>query len=123
MTITVLAIDDDDLFLDELGDVLVSSGYDVVKLTDPRKAIETALQVRPGLILMDMKMPGKSGLEVAHELRSRPALADIPIIAMTGFLKESNLPFMETCNIKKCLKKPFNPLDIIWEIEDALKAG
>ena len=40
---------------------------------------------------------------------------------MSGFVKESNLPFMEVCGIKKCLKNPFNPLDIIWEIEEVLK--
>jgi CheY-like chemotaxis protein len=117
----VLAIDDDQIFLEELSDVLASSGYEVVTVNDPRKALDTALEARPSVILMDMKMPGKSGLEIAHEMRYWPALAHVPIIAMSGFLKESNLPFMETCGIKKCLKKPFNPLDIIWEIEDVLK--
>jgi CheY-like chemotaxis protein len=118
---TVLAVDDDEIFLEELSDVLASSGYEVVTITDPRKAVDAALEARPAVILMDMKMPGKSGLEIAHEMRYRPALAHVPIIAMSGFLKESNLPFMETCGIKKCLKKPFNPLDIIWEIEEVLK--
>lgn len=122
-TKTVLAVDDDEIFLEELRDVLVSSGYEVVTMTDSCKAVEAALEARPGVILMDIKMPGKSGLEVAHEMRYRPVLAHVPIIAMSGFLKESNLPFMEACGIKKCLKKPFNPLDIIWEIEDALRTA
>jgi CheY-like chemotaxis protein len=117
----VLAIDDDEIFLDELSDVLQSSGYEVTVMADSRKAIEAALKIKPKVILMDINMPGKSGLEVAYEMRYRPALADIPIIAMSGFLKESNLPFMEACGIKKYLKKPFNPLDIIWHIEDVLK--
>ena len=70
---------------------------------------------------MDIKMPGKSGLEVAHDMQALPDLAGIPIIVMSAFIKDSKIPFMEACGIKKFLRKPFNPLDIIWEIEDALK--
>ena len=83
--------------------------------------IEVARRVKPKLILMDIKMPGKSGLEVAHEIQYLEDLSDIPIVIMSGVVREDRIPFMEVCGIKKYLRKPLNPLDIIWEIEDALK--
>ena len=118
-----MIVDDDEIFLEELGDVLASSGYMMITVSDPLQVIETARRVKPKVILLDMKMPRKSGLEVAHDLQSVPELAGIPIIVTSAYVKESNLPFMEACGIKKFLKKPFNPLDVIWEIEAALKTA
>ena len=66
-------------------------------------------------------MPGKSGFQIAHELKSSPELQQIPIIAMTEFFKDGYKTFLDICGIKRCLKKPFNPLDVIMEIKAVLK--
>lgn len=44
----------------------------------------------------------------------------VSIIAMTGFFKDEYASLMNICGIKKCLKKPFNPLDVISGIEEVL---
>lgn len=120
---TVMIVDDDEIFLEELGEVLESSGYAMVTVNDPMQAIGVARSVRPKLILLDMKMPGKSGLEVAYEIQGVPELAGTPIIVTSAYVKKDNMPFLKACGIKKYLKKPFNPLDIIWQIEDVLKTN
>src|SRR5437762_7293222 len=60
-------------------------GYDVIQAHDGREGIELASYVVPALILLDIQLPLLDGYAVARELRSKAALADIPIIAVTSY--------------------------------------
>ena len=79
-----------------------------------------AQRIRPALILMDLKMPGKSGFELAFEFRDKPELADVPVVAMSGVFRSQKIPLLELSGIRRCLSKPLNPLDVIWTIEEIL---
>lgn len=118
----VLIVDDDKEFLEELREVLGNTGYDVTIVVDGIAATKAARIVKPDVILLDLRMKGMSGFEVADRLKGFSDTADIPIIAMTGFytLKE-HAWLMNFSGIKRCLRKPFNPLDVIAEIENVLK--
>ncbi len=76
------------------------------------------------MILLDLRMRRTSGFEIADGLKRFLETERIPVIAMTGFytMKEHSW-LMNFCGIKKCLKKPFNPLDVIAEIELAMGEG
>jgi CheY-like chemotaxis protein len=117
----IMVVDDDEGFLEELKDVLDNAGYDVTALSNSTTVTGMAESLKPDLIVMDLRMPSMSGFEVASKLRSLVNTCHIPVIAMTGFYTVEEKSFlMNFCAIKKCLKKPFNPLDIIKEIEWAL---
>lgn len=120
----ILVVDDDKEFLDEIRSMLELSGYEVVGLTESTSVMQTVRKSKPDLVLLDLRMRSMSGFEVANELKSYPDTAGIPIIAMTGFytMKEQSW-LMNFCGIKKCLKKPFKPLDVIGEIEFALSGN
>jgi len=117
----VMIIDDNKEFLKELERTLVFSGYNTIAAHDPYSALAIASKEKPQAILLDLKMPGMSGFQLAHELKSYPELQQIPIIAMTEFFKDGYKILMDMCGIKRCLKKPFNPLDVITEIEAVLE--
>ncbi len=117
----VMIVDDDKKFLDELEETLSFSGYDMITTHDPHLALPIVSKEKPHVILLDLKMPGKSGFQLAHELRSFPELQQIPIIAMTETFKDGYKPLMDMCGIKKCLQKPFNPLNVIAEIEAVIE--
>ena len=116
----IMVVDDDQLFLEEVGEVLRSGGYETVEVYDPCAAVATAQRFRPSVILLDLKMPGRNGFEIAFELKDIPALADIPVIAMSGLSNQKTSVYLGMSGIRKCLTKPFNPLDLIWTIEDIL---
>ena len=116
----VMIVDDDEKFLKDLEEMLAFSGYDIIAAHDPFSVLPIASKEKPNAILLDLKMPGKSGFQVAHELRGSPELQHIPIIAMTRFFKDGYKILMEMCDIKKCIKKPFHPLDLIMELEAVL---
>ena len=118
----ILLVDDDKEFLEELKEMLALTGYKVMGVADSVAAVNAARVTKPDAILLDLRMQAMSGFEVADKLKSFPETSHIPVIAMTGFytLKE-HAWLMNFCGIKRCIKKPFNPLDVIAEIEQAIK--
>ncbi len=116
----VMIVDDDKEFLEELNETLSLSGYDMVAVNDSDSVLGLLKQIKPDVIVLDLKMPKKSGFQLADEIKHLQDMSHVPIIAMTGFLKDDYIPLLSVCGIVKCLKKPFNPLDIIGYIEEAL---
>ena len=81
----ILAIDDDPGIGALLIRLLGASGRYLVSFeNDPRKAVEAARHFRPDLILLDVNMPGQSGVEIADRLRDEPWLRYRPIILFSG---------------------------------------
>lgn len=117
----VMIVDDNKKFLEELEETLAFSGYNTIAVHDPHLVLPTVYKEKPHVILLDLKMPGKSGFQLAHELQSFPELQQIPIIAMTEFFKDGYKMLMDMCGIKRYIKKPFNPLDVITEIEGVIE--
>ena len=117
----IMIVDDDRDFLEELSELLQETGYAVVAVSDSLNVARIAVQTKPDLILLDLRMPSMCGFEVAVSLKNMTETADIPIIAITGFAPIEDDSFVKSfCSVRKCLKKPLNPLDVIKEIEWAL---
>ena len=114
----IIIIDEDNKFLGELEGVLSRSGYDPVVINDARLAIDIVTQRKPDVILLELRMPYKNGFELANEINYAFETNRPPIIAMSLFLKDESRCFLNLCGIHRYLKKPFNPLDVIWCIED-----
>ena len=118
----VIIVDDDKEFLEELRELLELSGHEVFGTAQSGLVQEQADKIKPDVILLDLKMRDMNGFEVAQELRYFTATMGIPIIAMTGFFQEKeHIPLLNICGIQKCLKKPFNPLDVISAIEGVVQ--
>lgn len=116
----ILVIDDDKELLEEVRQALVLSDYDVVALGDAECALDLALSTKPDLVLLDLRMPQESGFQVACKLKYFSGLKNIPVIGMTAFFKNDYIPLMRTYGIQDYLKKPFDPLDMVSKIEQAL---
>ena len=81
---TVLVIDDEPDVRELLRVNLAKAGMDVVMAENGREGIEMALARQPGLILLDLMMPGVDGFGVLQALKQNPATAAIPVVAMSG---------------------------------------
>jgi DNA-binding response OmpR family regulator len=80
---TILAIDDDPDFLSYLTDSLRSEGRSVATATTAQEGIELARSRSPELILLDVYLPDRNGLEVLHALKSDPRTRDIPTLLVS----------------------------------------
>ena len=117
----IMIVDDNMEFLEELEEMLSQSGYEVTTLPDSNRAFATAHEIKPAVILLDLKMGPKSGFQVADELRHSLQMKDVPIIAMTGFFTEKeHVLMMKLCGIKTFILKPLKPVNLISKIEFAL---
>ncbi len=76
----ILAIDDDEKVISLYERYLQPQGYQVVSVTDPAKAKEKAIQIKPFAITLDIMMPNIDGWQVLSELKADPATRDIPIV-------------------------------------------
>ena len=85
MSKTILIVEDNDLNMKLFNDLLQAHGYDTVQAMDGGNALALARAHRPDLILMDVRLPEVSGLEVTRKLKAADDLRDIPVIAMTAF--------------------------------------
>lgn len=79
----VMLVDDHPVVRDGIRSMLESSGIEIAgEATDGREAVALALEVRPDVVLMDVRMPGMDGLEATRQLK---AAADVAVVIVTSF--------------------------------------
>ncbi len=118
----ILIIDDDPEYLEELGGMLRESGYAVDILNDSTRALDKVKAFQPDLVLLDLKMPVKSGFEVAAELRADAGTRETRVIAVTGhYTEREKRQLMQQYALERILLKPLKPLDVIAQVEEVLR--
>lgn len=117
----VLLVDDYPDALETWGLFLRMKGFSVLTAPDGRTAVAVALDERPDVIVMDLDLPGMSGVEAARLLRQRPETAMIPMIAATGFSHESQLDEAHRAGFDVILIKPCEPEVLIAHIERLIR--
>src|SRR3954467_7282256 len=81
---TVLVCDDEAVLRALVRAALGPVGYDVLEAADGHEALELVRRQRPDLVVLDMMMPGWSGLEVLAEMRAEAAIDDVPCLMLTA---------------------------------------
>ena len=116
----ILVVDDEPLNMKLFALTLSRRGYEVVQASDGYNGFVLAHDHQPDLIVMDVRMPKLSGLEVARTLKESAFTKDIPLVIATAFLIDE-----ATLRESKCdgyLTKPFVIKDFISLIESLLEA-
>ena len=81
----VLIVEDNPLNMKLFSAMIAAQGHDVLQASNGSHGLDLAQRQHPDLIIMDIQLPGMSGLEVTHNLKTDEATRDIPIIATTAF--------------------------------------
>lgn len=116
----VLFVDDEKDIRDLGSQMLTILGYDVVVENDGQRAANRYADVDPGfdLIILDVQMPGKSGLEVAHEIRLRNQ--EVPIMFCTGGAFDVDLNSLKPCIVQQ---KPFTVAEFSQSVAEVLSVS
>jgi two-component system cell cycle response regulator DivK len=80
----ILLVEDNEMNRDMLSRRLIRRGYDVILAQDGQQGLDAAQDQSPDLILMDMSLPIMDGWEATRRLKSTPATAGIPVVALTA---------------------------------------
>jgi len=115
----VLVIDDDADVRRLLKTALEKQGFEVETAADGESGMAQVAEQRPGLILLDMRMPGMDGFAVLRALKEDPATVDIPVIAMTGSpeLKTTARARVLALGASDFITKPFDMDMLVEEIK------
>lgn len=108
---TILVCDDEEVLRTLIGAAL-SDGYALVEARDGDEALERARTERPDLIILDMMMPGRSGLDVLPELRSDPDVGATPVVMLTARTQAADREAAAAAGADRFLAKPFSPLEL-----------
>ena len=85
MTKKILIVEDNELNMKLFNDLLAAHGYETLPTRDGLEALDIARREHPDLIIMDIQLPGISGLEVTKMIKSDESTKSIPVIAVTAF--------------------------------------
>jgi CheY-like chemotaxis protein len=80
----ILLVEDNEMNKDMLSRRLMKKGYDIIFAMDGQEAIDMAKSEMPDVILMDMGLPVKSGLQATKEIKADSSTSSIPVIALTA---------------------------------------
>ena len=112
MTDHILAVDDEEVNRDLLEAILAAEGYRITLATDGPTALTQAAASHPDLILLDLMMPGMSGLETCRRLKQDPATAGVPVIVVTALGQISDKEAALACGADDFVTKPVRPDDL-----------
>jgi DNA-binding response OmpR family regulator/two-component sensor histidine kinase len=113
----ILAIDDSQSILELIRTTLVEAGHDCTKALGPLNAREALKKLTPDLILLDVEMPDMSGIEFCREIRSKPRLANIPVLFVSSVAREEIILDGFAAGGTDYIIKPFHPRELIARVE------
>ncbi|HAJ56927.1 MAG TPA: hypothetical protein DCL35_04070 [Candidatus Omnitrophica bacterium] len=114
----ILIVDDEPDVLTLLGERLTKAGYDVIKASSGKEAIDIAENKAPDLIILDIAMPGLDGSETATLLREAPKTKGIPILFLTClFTKQEEKMCGHLLGQNFFIAKPYDAAELLTEID------
>ena len=118
---TVLIADDESSIRLLVHATIESDDYSVVEAADGAQAWALTQQLKPALVLLDVQMPGRSGLEVLRSIKADPDLTATRVILLTSKAQERDIEIGLIAGADFYLTKPFSPLDLLTRVEEALE--
>lgn len=98
-------------------DLLATRGYHLVEADTGEEALVLAERERPELILMDLELPGLSGIAVTERLRAHPELGSVPIVAVTALAFRADVDRAKAAGCNMVLTKPYDPKELLLLVE------
>ena len=118
----ILIVEDNARNLKLVRDVLNHVGYRTLEAATAEDGLALAREERPGLVLMDIQLPGMDGVEALARLRSDPATAGVRVLALTAFaMKDDRERFLEA-GFDGYLEKPLDVRLLPEQVAAALAA-
>ena len=117
----VLVVDDEENIRMLVKFNLEKAGYEVLEASDGNKAIETAVNSTPDIVILDLMLPGIDGLEVCRNLKRHPRTAALPIIMLTAKSDEIDRVICLELGADDYLTKPFSQRELVARIKAVLR--
>lgn len=121
--VKILIAEDDENIRNILKFTLEGKGYEVTAVGDGKAALEQARALKPSLVMLDVMMPHKNGLEVCYELKNDPKMEHIPVLILTALTQTSTKSddyWKTRSRADDFITKPFRSADLVKRVETLL---
>ena len=117
---TILYVEDNEPNRMIVRDLLKRTSYNLIEAHDGEAGVAMALEHLPDLILMDIQLPKISGMEAMRRIRTNPATAQTPMVAITSFALSGDEQKAKEAGATAYLAKPYSPFDLLKLIRQLL---
>jgi DNA-binding response OmpR family regulator len=121
MSDLVMVIEDEKEIRDLLKYNLERAGFRVAAFADGETGLEQLFASRPDLVVLDLMLPGRNGLEVLREVRGEPATGDLPVLVLTARGAEMDKLLGFEHGADDYLAKPFSPRELVARVQALLR--
>ncbi|NLE64687.1 MAG: response regulator [Elusimicrobia bacterium] len=120
----ILIVDDDVNIVSAIRRILKKEpSFETETAYDGFEAGINLLLFKPDLIILDIKMPGMSGFEVAQKIKRSPNCQHVKIIVISAYLEEEDKARLKQLGVDLCMDKPFNSSILFEEVRSLLKVA
>ena len=116
----IMVVEDNDLNRRLFCDVLKANGFDVEPVADGDKVLKTARDASPDLIIMDIQLPGVSGVDLITQAKQDQRLCDIPVLAVTAFAAQGDEERIRSAGASGYLAKPVSIMPFMNAVKELL---
>ena len=120
MSKKILVVDDEPMIVRLIESTLKESGYEVMVATGGDEALNSVYAERPDLIVLDIRMPGRDGLQLSQKLKTDDKYKDVPTILLSGLIKQ-DMPAEGLQEGDLYMAKPFQPKRFLSAVKELLQ--
>ena len=114
----VLLIEDEPNIIEAVRFLLVREGWEVEAHSDGEDAVEVVLAQRPDLVILDMMLPGRSGMDILRDLRGLSDLNGLPVLMLTARGQARDRDLAEEAGVSRFMTKPFSNAEVLTAVRD-----
>ncbi|OWU80598.1 response regulator transcription factor [Phaeobacter sp. 22II1-1F12B] len=118
MSRRVLLIEDEPNIIEAIRFLLTRDGWDVNTHSDGTNAVEVVQEAKPDLVILDMMLPGRSGMDILRDLREIVELAGLPVLMLTARGQSRDRDMAEKAGVSRFMTKPFSNTEVLTAVRD-----
>jgi two-component system cell cycle response regulator DivK len=118
---TILIVEDNEKNMKLARDVLQSKGYATLEAVTGEEGVRMAIAHKPGLVLMDIQLPGINGMEALRQVRAAPGCASIPVVAFTASVTPTDRSQIAAAGFDGFISKPINLKEFLETVRRLLE--
>jgi len=118
MSRKVLLIEDEPNIIEAIRFLLTRDGWDVSTHSDGTDAVEVIRTTAPDLVILDVMLPGKSGMDILRDLRDLEGMKALPVLMLTARGQARDRELAEKAGVSRFMTKPFSNTEVLAAVRD-----
>ncbi len=118
MSRKVMLIEDEPNIIEAIRFLLTRDGWEVETHSDGTDAVAVICAAAPDLLILDVMLPGKSGMDILRDLRELKELAALPVLMLTARGQARDRELAEKMGVSRFMTKPFSNTEVLTAVRD-----